>query len=233
MIEEHRTIARESLLLSSIPDDLANEILSDTKTRRFKHGQMIFSHGDVATSIFVVLEGWIKLFRVTPNGSEAVVGVFTKGSSFGEAVAFKGDTYPVSAEAVTDAIVVQVSASKLLELMQARPEVCTAVLAATFAHLHGLVSQIEQLKAQTGAQRVAEFLLSLCPEGHVGACSVTLPYDKALIAGRLGMKPESLSRAFAKLRAIGVSIQRNHADIDDTEDLADYAERDPAEAWSK
>lgn len=232
MNSAHRTVARNSLLLSSIPEDLADTILSDAKTRSFGHGQMIFSHGDVATSIFIVIDGWVKLFRVTPNGAEAVVGVFTQGRSFGEAVAFKGDTYPVSAEAVTEAKVIQVSAGKLLELMQARPEVCTAVLASTFAHLHGLVSQIEQLKAQTGAQRVAEFLMSLAAGEH-GKCSVKLPYDKALIAGRLGMKPESLSRAFVKLRSVGVSVNRTAADIEDLDKLAEYAEGDPAEAWAK
>lgn len=232
MNSAHRTIARNSLLLSSIPNDLADVILSDAQVRSFRHGQMIFSHGDIATSIFIVIDGWVKLFRVTPNGAEAVMGVFTQGRSFGEAAAFKGDTYPVSAEAVTDAKVIQVSASKLLDLMQARPEVCTAVLASTFAHLHGLVSQIEQLKAQTGAQRVAEFLMTLA-DCEQGKCSVTLPYDKALIAGRLGMKPESLSRAFVKLRSVGVTVNRSSADIENLEDLADYAEGDPAEAWVK
>jgi hypothetical protein len=44
---------------------------------------------------------------------------------------------------------------------------------------------------------------------------VTLPYDKVLIAGRLGMKPESLSRAFARLKDQGVTISQNVAEIDD------------------
>ena len=35
---------------------------------------------------------------------------------------------------------------------------------------------------------------------------IKLPYDKTLIAGHLGLKPESLSRAFAKLRRVGVNI---------------------------
>lgn len=232
MISAHKTTARNSLLLSSIPNDLVDVILKDASLQSFDHGQMIFSHGEPATSIFIVIDGWVKLFRMTPNGTEAVVGVFTQGSSFGEAVAFKGDKYPVSAEAVTDATVIQVSAAKLLDLMQARPELSTAILAATFAHLHDLVSQIEQLKAQTGAQRVAEFLMSLA-ESDIGKCSVNLPYDKALIAGRLGMKPESLSRAFAKLRKVGVTVNRSAADIEDLERLADYAEGDPADAWAK
>jgi CRP-like cAMP-binding protein len=41
-----------------------------------------------------VAEGWVKLYRIAPSGAEAVVGVFTKGESFGEAVAFRHDTYP-------------------------------------------------------------------------------------------------------------------------------------------
>jgi len=134
-----------------------------------------------------------------------VVGVFTRGRGFGEAAAFRSDVYPVSAEAVTDCGLVQVPAAHLLDLMQRRPEVCVGILTATFAHLHALVEQVEQLKAQTGAQSVAQFLLSLAPRDS-GACTVTLPYDKVLIAGRIGMKPESLSRAFGRLKSFGVTV---------------------------
>jgi CRP-like cAMP-binding protein len=116
--------------------------------------------------------------------------------------------------------------------MKSRPELCTAVLASTFRHLHSLIGQVEQLKARTGAQRVAEFLLELCPVDE-GACAVTLPYDKILIAGRLGMKPESLSRAFARLRESGVMVRQNHAAIADVEKLRDYVEEDRAASWSK
>ena len=60
-----------------------------------------------------------------------------------------------------------------------------------------------------------------------------LPYDKVLIAGRLGMKPESLSRAFAKLKPVGVRITQNTADIADLDALRDYVEDDPANAFAR
>ena len=47
------------------------------------------------------------------------------------------------------------------------------------------------------------------------------------------MKPESLSRAFAKLRTYGVTVHQNHAQISDVTRLRDYAEEDPAQAWNK
>jgi hypothetical protein len=63
---------------------------------------------------------------------------------------------------------------------------------------------------------------------------VTLPYDKVLIAGRLGMKPESLSRAFARLKDQGVTIRQNVAEIEDRRPtLRDFVEEDPALAWAR
>ena len=150
----------------------------------------------------------------------------------GEAVALMNDNYPVAAEAVTDCKVIRIDTDVLLHSIRQSPEIAISILTATFQHLHSLVEQVEQLKARTGAQRVAEFLLDLasCDEGP---CEVVLPYDKALIAGRLGLKPESLSRAFAKLRDYGVTIKLNHALIDDIGSLRVLIQEDPANAWAR
>lgn len=232
MKPEFTALARRSLLLASAPDAVVSAVLESARVRSFSRGETIFLQGERASAIYIVAEGWVKLYRIAPSGAEAVVGVFTKGSSFGEAVAFRHDTYPVAAEAVTDCDLIRIEAAVLLRQIRENPEVAISILSATFVHLHGLVAQVEALKAQTGAQRVAEFLLELapCPDG---ACEVTLPYDKVLIAGRLGMKPESLSRAFARLKEQGVTIRQNTASIDDLGALRDYVEEDPALAWSK
>jgi len=227
-----REIAKQSILFSNLTEDLAETLLNSAVTRDFDRGVLIFLQGEPAASVHIVLDGWVKLFRISPNGAEAVVGVFTKGRSFAEAAAFRGDVYPVAAEAVTDCSVMQIRASLIMETMKSRPELCTAILASTFQHLHSLIGQVERLKAHTGAQRVAEFLLELCPINE-GACAVKLPYDKILIAGRLGMKPESLSRAFARLRGSGVMVRQNHAAIADVAKLRNYAEEDRAASWSK
>ncbi|MDK3073343.1 Crp/Fnr family transcriptional regulator [Sedimentitalea sp. JM2-8] len=233
MIADRDTsIARNSLLLKSMPKDVADALLKGAVTRQAGRGETLFLQGEIAQVIHVVLDGWVKLYRISPNGNEAVVNVFTRGSSFGEAVAFRHGEYPVSAEAVTDCTLLQISATTFTTMMRANPEICLSVLSATFQHLQALVGQIEQIKAQTGAQRVAEFLLGLCNQ-ETGSCVVTLPYDKVLIAGRLGMKPESLSRAFSKLRPHGVRIAKNHAAIENIEQLRTYADEDPASAWNK
>lgn len=232
MKPEHIAVARQSLLLASAPETVVQTVLASARLREFERGATIFMQGERASAIYIVAEGWVKLYRVAPNGAEAVVGVFTKGSSLGEAVAFRHDTYPVAAEAVTDCNVIRIEADAFLRLLRDNPEVAIMMLSATYAHLHSLVMQVEALKAQTGAQRLAEFLLELAP-CEVGVCEVVLPYDKSLIAGRLGMKPESLSRAFVKLRDQGVTIRQNNAAIADVTALRAFAEEDPATAWAR
>ncbi|WP_109313509.1 Crp/Fnr family transcriptional regulator [Ruegeria sp. AU67] len=226
--ETQKAIARQSLLLKSLPEHHIDKLLSHAIWRRYDRGETIFLQEEEAKAVHVVLAGWVKLFRMAPTGAEAVVSVFTRGESFGEAVALRNVPYPVSAEAVSACEIMHIPSPLLLSLMREDPEIGVSILASTFTHLHSLVAQLEQLKAQTGAQRVAEFLLNLSDKVS-GGCEVELPYDKMLIAGRLGMKPESLSRAFSRLKPVGVKINRNHAEIADIQCLRDYAERDSSE----
>lgn len=232
MKPESLRIIRGSVMFASLSETAVEQIISASRERDFARGATIFLQGEPADAFYIVVQGWVKLYRVAPSGAEAVVGVLTRGRSFGEAVALRHAAYPVSAEAVTDCTVVRIDAAVILRLMQDDPRVAVSILSSTLAHLQSLVTQVEQLKAQTGAQRVAEFLLELA-ECEQGSCTVTLPYDKVLIAGRLGMKPESLSRAFGKLKQHGVTVRHNNADIADIERLRDYAAEDPASAWSK
>lgn len=232
MDAKDRDIAFASLLLSGMTPEMRERLCARATQHTYERGTTIFLQGEPARSIFIVLDGWVKLYRIAPSGAEAVVGVFTKGRSFGEAVAFRHDTYPVSAEAATFTRVLRIEAAEFLRQIERDPSVATAILSATFTHLHALVAQVEALKARSGAQRVAEFLLELT-ECADGACKITLPYDKGLIAGRLGMKPESLSRAFSKLRTHGVNVAQNEASIDDVAALQEMVDDDPANAWSR
>lgn len=216
-------LVRQTALFGGLDEAALTSLLADASICHISSGEVLFLQGEPVKACFIMLEGWIKLYRISTTGEEAVVAVFTRGQSFAEAAAFTDGKYPVNCEAVTDARVLHVPCSTLLRQIRANPDIGLAMLASTSLHLHDLVRQVEQLKTHTGVQRVAEFLVSLCPVEE-GACTIGLPYDKALIASRLGMKPESLSRSFARLRNIGVRVERGVAAVSDIERLKDYAE---------
>lgn len=181
-------------------------------------GQALFRQGEAATAFFIAVEGWVKLYRVSPFGQETVLHVLTKGDSFAEAVAFTGGRYPATAEAISQTRVVRIPADHVVRCIREMPDIALAMIASTSQHLHRLIQQVEQLKVQNGTQRVAKFLVSLCPADN-GACTIALPYDKVVIAGRLGLKPESLSRAFARLRPIGVDVRAATVEVRDVSKL--------------
>lgn len=221
-------LIRKTAILGGLGDEALTALLSDAVVKTPDHGEVLFVQGDPASAFYVVLDGWIKLYRMTVAGEEAVVGIFTKGQSFAEAAAFTAGVFPVSAECVTDARLLMFPSNRLFDRIRQSPELGLSMLASTSQHLHGLVHQIQQLKAHTGAQRLAEFMLALAPVEE-GACTIALPYDKALIAGHLGMKPESLSRAIARLKEVGVTVKRNMATIHDVDRLRNFFEQERAE----
>lgn len=217
-------------MLGGLGVEALASLVRDASFARHPQGHLMFTQGEPAEAFYIVLEGWVKIYRMTPSGTEAVVGIFTRGQSFAEAAAISGGSYPASCEAVTDVRVLRISARRLTERIRETPEIGLAMLASTSMHLHLLVRQIETLKAHTGAQRIAEFLLELAPEGEPGSYRAELPYDKALIAARLGMQPESLSRAFHKLKAHGGEIRQRHAEIRSLSGLRDFVQMERGEA---
>jgi len=225
LAENELAIVKNTALFGGLSDSLMSSVLKTANIQQAGAGELLFMQGDTVDACFILLDGWVKLYRLNQHGDEAVVNVFCRGESFAEAAVFSMGKYPVAAEAVSDARLLRISCATLLQNVRDNPQFAYSMLASTSRHLQNLVCEIEQLKTYTGAQRVARFLTSLCPVPE-GSCTIGLPYDKALIAGRLGMKPESLSRAFARLRNVGVRVEQGAAAITSVERLRDYADED-------
>jgi CRP-like cAMP-binding protein len=196
-------------------------LIGNAAPRRRDKGHVLFERGDPTDCFYVVLEGWVKLCRHTADGQEIVLGIFARGEAFAEAAMFMGGEFPASAEVVGDSRLLTFRREVVFARLRDDADLAMGMLASTSRHLKLLVEQIEQLKGRSGIKRVGEFILKLCPE-YEGSAVVGLPYEKALIAARLGMKPESFSRALAGLRRVGVRTERNHITVADIRTLAQF-----------
>lgn len=197
-------------------------LIGNRGVRDYDKGLLLFQQGDPASAFYFILDGWVKIYRISSKGAETTVAVFTRGESFAEAAMFHGGQYPVNAEIVAPSRLVCVDAENFRRLVHDEPDLALAMLASCSKHLKYLVEQIEQIKRLSAPRRIANFLVGLCP-ADTGSCTVTLPYEKSLIANRLGMQPESFSRAILKLRPVGVSVERDHVAITDIASLSEFA----------
>lgn len=226
-----RDIALRAPIFRSLPEDSVKPLLAKCHMKQAGRGASIHLQGERAHSMFIVVNGWVKLYRMSPCGTEAVVGVMSRGDCFGEAAALRGEVYTTGAEAVTQTDLVQFDCHDLWHAVEHDVVLCRSMLNAIVRANGALVQQLEQLKSHSGAQRIADFLLSLCRD-ETGKCTVVLPYDKVLIAAWLGMKPESLSRSFRRLESCGVRIMKDRAIIQSVERLVEFADEDASAAWS-
>ncbi len=219
-----RERARKSQLLCMLPDDVVVDILERASAISLPRGKILFEQGSPADSFFFVLHGWMKLYRTTEEGAETVIMALTEGESFAEPLAIMNAWYPVSAEAATDARVMKIPMRGLQDELRRNPELGLAIIASCFRFLRELVARIERTESRTGPQRLAMFLLDLADQ-EAGTCQINLPHQKRLLAARLGMFPESLSRSFAMLRKHGVRALTNQATIENLEELRGYTSK--------
>lgn len=201
-------------LFKGLAPDVLRTLLQDASVRRYTRNTMLFLQGEPAERFYVVFDGWVRLFRETPDGHETVIAVFTRGESFAEAASFADGVFPVTAAVAEEARLLVVPASSFMARLRENPELALNMLASMSHHLRGLVQQVEQRTVKSSTQRLSAFLLRLCPVDAPSAV-ISFPTEKALVAARLGMQPETLSRALAKLRVIGVETREREVIVPD------------------
>lgn len=171
-------------------------------------GHLLFVHEEPAEHFYYVTKGWIKLFRETLDGTQAVVDILPESHIFGETSLFEGDEYPYSAEAAEPSSVISIPLSLLKSEIDENPKLAHAMLRAMARYRKQQDKELEHRTLQNAPQRIGCFLLRLAKQDEEGAVTIHLPYDKTLVASRLGMQPETFSRALSKLKqATGIEVK--------------------------
>lgn len=192
-------------------------------TRRFHKDEAIVHHGDDATGLWVVLHGWVKLTRQTPDGKETIVGLCTDQDMFGEAALFPHASYPYNAESIGGETELVVIPADIIRSVIAED---ASVSATIMSLLNERVSQaqlkLEHMSTMSAAQRLGCFLLRLCHNEAQGSKVLQIPVEKLVLAAYLGMKPETLSRSQQQLKSVGISVSGHTITINNIASLREY-----------
>jgi CRP-like cAMP-binding protein len=179
-----------------------DQVAQATRQLRAARGEILFQRGDAAAGIYVVVYGQVKLAFVAPSGSEKVVDIVSPGQSFGEAVMFMEQPHVVTAQTLTDSLLLLVAKDAVFREVERQPRFARHMLAGLSRRMRQLVADLEANSMRSGTERVIGFLLSHCPEAPQGAgAEVTLPTTKGVIASRLNLTQEHFSRILHDLAA--------------------------------
>lgn len=203
-------------LFSGLLEADVRDLIEGAEVVVVDHEAQLYQGSDPVDRFYVILDGHVEL-SVESEGRRSVVEVARKGTVLGDAAMFGDGRFLMSARVLSSAVLLAIPAASFRAKLEARFDILTHMLSTLSFRLRMMVRQIAELKLKTTAQRLGSFLLSLA-EADSGRTVVKFPYDKKLVADELGMKPESLSRALAKLAKVGVESRPDNtvviADLD-------------------
>lgn len=216
-------------LFSNMRDEELQRLATGCQLRRVERGKVIFRTGDPCHEFHVNVLGQVKLFVISPTGTEKVVELVGPGDSFAEAVMFMGVPYVLSAQTLTDSLILSIEKDVVLREIGASPEFALRMLAGLSRRLHGLIKDVEAYALHSGVQRVIGYLLGdrmTESDAASEAITVSLPVSKAAIASRLSLTPEYFSRVLNELETAGlIQVDKRDIHITDTARLANYQPR--------
>lgn len=207
-------------LFAGLPPQASAALAGRAWTLRACRAESVVQRRSRLPGTFAVAYGTVKLVLRSPDGDERVLRLVGAGQTFGEASALLGKAVDYDALALGDCKLVVLPTAALLELAERDTRFARNVML-VLAHRNAeLVAELQAATLQRGAQRLAAYLESLAGE-CAGPTRVALPLSKTMIASRLGVKKETLSRLLGQLRAKGViEVGRREIAILDRERLA-------------
>jgi CRP-like cAMP-binding protein len=170
----------------------------------FKKDSVVFFENEADTSLFVIIEGQVKVSRVSDDGKEVILTILAESDFFGEMAILDGSNRSANVTAMTDTEMFIIQRSDFLNLLQAHPEVAISLLVELAHRLRAADMKIKSLSLKDAEGKVATVILQLADDvGKIKNGTVEiekLPFQHDL-ANMAGTSRETISRtlhAFAK-----------------------------------
>jgi CRP-like cAMP-binding protein len=180
-----------------LTDREINSLARSLIERTYAKDEMVFMEGEVCQGLYMVRDGVVKVFKLSPEGREQILAYVPAGGSFNEVAVFDGGANPAHVSAMEPVTLCIVPREVLIELIQQRPEVALAIIQNLGARLRQLVGLVEDLSLRQVTARLAKLLL----ETADGRERVLTQQE---MAARLGTVREMIGRSLRQLEERGL-----------------------------
>lgn len=196
------TAIRACRLWHAASDSAVTHLAKQATVRSVPRGTLLASEGDTAKSLGVVVEGKVRVFYLSADGKQVTFETAGSGEPIAAVAALAGSRYPATIETATAATIAWLPREALFALMAAEPDVARSVIANLATRVVNFTSVVQTLSMDVPS-RVARYVLHRALSSGTpapGGLKLDLGMPKGELAMALGTVPETLSRAFAKLR---------------------------------
>ena len=147
-------------ILEKLTDSARQEIALNVHRRSFRAGEVIVLAGDLCRAVYLVVEGSVRVQRLSPEGREYVLHALGPGQCFNLVSALDGGRNLATVSALTDTVTFVVPIDVFHQMARDHPEVAHALLKHLAGRVRLLSDAVEDLALHTVRTRLARCLLS-------------------------------------------------------------------------
>jgi CRP/FNR family transcriptional activator FtrB len=217
-------LVRRFPVLSGLTHAALDHFLQGAFVQVLPRGAMLCVQDERPEFLHAILSGRVALLGQGVGRGETVVEFFGAGDMVILPAVLLDSPYLMSARVVEEARVLFIPAERARRAIKAEAALAHAAALHLAGHWRRIIRQVKDLKLRPATERLAAYLVSLAGKGNAGG--IQLPEDRKLVAARLGMTAESLSRAFSALRAVGVGGRGRSVTVADWDKLRAFCEYD-------
>jgi CRP/FNR family cyclic AMP-dependent transcriptional regulator len=191
-------------IFSELDDNTLEKISKLGIRKSFKKDSVVLFEHETGTALFVIVDGKVKVSRVSDDGKEVILTILGESDFFGEMAILDGLSRSANVTAMEDSELFIIQRSEFLELLNVHPEVSIALLQELTQRLRSADMKIKSLSLKDAEGKVATVILQLADDvGKIKQGTVEiekLPFQHDL-ANMAGTSRETISRTlhtFAK-----------------------------------
>lgn len=204
-------------LFSLFTQEQKQKLFTTSKLINCRCGEPLFNIGESADYMYLIEKGKVSLFRLMPNGDEKFFKVLFAGDMIAEMALFMSPRrYPMSARAEQDSVIYAFNYEDILNIVTDSQALSLKVMSLMSNNISSLMENVNILTQVNANQRLVMRLAEIYRDQAQKEGKILLPVTKRLLANQLGMTPETLSRAFKRLKNTGSILESgNHITLID------------------
>jgi CRP-like cAMP-binding protein len=155
---------RRSALFRRVTADDRQQLAAVANTRQFDKGATLFLEGDDSDALYTVMTGRVKVFKMTPRGTDVILELFGPGDPVGAVAVYESRPYPASAVALEPTTCLVIPRQAFFTLLETRPSLVRGLLVGLTHRLVELTNRLTELSGGRVEGRMARFFLKLADD---------------------------------------------------------------------
>jgi CRP-like cAMP-binding protein len=210
----HSLCAKKVPIFSFLNDDELKKIVDMTGNKVYKKGDILCHDGEKSDTLFIINEGAVKISKLTKDGKEQIIHIYTSGDFFGELSIFSdNEAYNFDVYAISDLKICTLTKQNMDEILLSNPTISLKLLQVISNRLTQTENLAQNLATNDAEIRIAYMILEFSEKYGVitdNGIQVKLPINREEMASYVGVTRETISRKLTIFEELGLIVHKGN-----------------------